>query len=159
MKIKSKAFKSISKLAKKKLTVAKKLASPPGLQKLLKKQSPAKLVGPLLNKLSKQPGLLKNEKFLGIVKDLVANSPNRAALKRLAQELGARRPSGSTTASPASPRFGIPERDFGQRRPGSTLGNEPRFGIPERDFGQRRPGSVLKDPLVVLFAARQAQLP
>ena len=103
MKIKSKAFKSIGKLAKKKLTLAKKLSSPPGLQQLLKKQSPEKLVGPLLKKLAKRPGLLSNEKFLGIIKDLVAKSPNRDALKRVAEGLAGQRPSGSSTASPATP--------------------------------------------------------
>lgn len=93
MKIKSKAFKSIGKLARKKLTVAKKLVklTGPGAPARLLKKSPAgKVASKLLPKLRgaiQKPGVFKNEKVVSVVTDLIRGAKNPRELKQIAREL------------------------------------------------------------------------
>ncbi|MBL8915868.1 MAG: hypothetical protein JNM17_34535 [Archangium sp.] len=93
MKIKAKAFKSIGKLAKKKLTVAKKLVklTGPGAPARLLKKSPAGKVArkflPKLRGAIKKPGVFKNEKVVSAVTDLIRGAKSAGDLKQVAREL------------------------------------------------------------------------
>lgn len=83
MKIKSKMFKSIAKLPKKKLSFAKKLAKKGLAAKLLKKGGPlaaAKKVLPKLIGAAKKAGVLQNDKVLGVVSELISGARNKKEL-------------------------------------------------------------------------------